>query len=333
MKKSNGFTLIELMIVIAIIGILIGTTFKLMRVAAESKARAVTIARMERLQNALSGYFSAYGMYPAVPTTYVNTDPNAADFVDESSGKQITDKNQRIQAAARAQPVAFEFPTPLWLTTDRLKELLGLDVISMADAWASMEDVDEWTKSKTFKFGLISFLLPRVEVVGNSYNDQGSRNNDLKAPIADVYIMEQWKGNNKSSSVDGRTNDADKERAQRLRKQHEIENEVCRRWMPCFEGTLNSFSEKILGVQVHGGGGNCLVKRFLKGSTKVALAYITIVDGWGNEFYYYSAPPHQSFRVWSAGPDGQTFPPWIPSTEYPDAVNWIKDDIIGGKLQ
>jgi len=36
-----------------------------------------------------------------------------------------------------------------------------------------------------------------------------------------------------------------------------------------------------------------------------------MVDGWGNEFYYYSPPPHQTYRLWSAGANGKTFPPWV----------------------
>lgn len=341
MKTNNGFTLIELMIVIAIIGILIGTTFKLMQVAVESKARAVTTARMERLQNALSGYFSAYGMYPAVPA-HVKPVLKSGDTIrDEKTGGDITDLAALMMAAARAQPIGFEYPTPLWLTTEKLKKIFpDGNVISMEDAWSTMNDVEKWEACKTFKFGLLSFLLPRVEVVGNSYNDTGARNNSPEAPVADVYIMEQWKGNNKASSISGRSNDADRERAERLAKQRDVENEICRRWMPCFEGILRSFAGNILGVDVNcnDGSGHRLIQRdFGKNGTYVALAYITIVDGWGNEFYYYSPPPYQSFRVWSAGPDGKTFPPWIPSSadEYSQckAQDLIKDDIVGGKMQ
>jgi prepilin-type N-terminal cleavage/methylation domain-containing protein len=351
MKTNNGFTLIELMIVIAIIGILIGTTFKLMQVAVESKARAVTVARMERLQNALSGYFSAYGMYPAVPTAYINTDPTgtgSGDLYDESTGDRLKDgtdgeKARRASASAHAQPIGFEYPTPLYLTTEKLQRLLrDSSVVSMGDIWSSMDDVEDWKKNKTFKFGLLSFLLPRVEVIGISYTRSGTPITGINstAPVPEAYILEQWKGNNKSSSVSGNSPNADKDRADRLYKQLEVENEVCRRWMPCFEGVLRSFADNILGVKVNcnDNAGTRIHKRhFGKDGTYVALAYITIVDGWGNEFFYYSAPPYQSFRVWSAGPDGKTFPPWIPSSNstYRDwnAQNWIKDDIVGGKMQ
>ena len=61
---------------------------------------------------------------------------------------------------------------------------------------------------------------------------------------------------------------------------------------------------------------------------------MTVLDGWGNDFYYYSPQPFQSYRLWSAGPDGKTFPPWVPlSTLKTDgdrktAANWMADDIM-----
>jgi Type II secretion system (T2SS), protein G len=65
-------------------------------------------------------------------------------------------------------------------------------------------------------------------------------------------------------------------------------------------------------------------------ANSVYLGQSTVTDGWGREFFYYSAPPHQSFRIWSAGKDGYTFPPWETLTT--QAKTWIKDDIVGGKL-
>lgn len=334
MNKNKGFTLIELMIVIAIIGILMGSTFKLMQVAADAKAHAVTIARMERLQNALSGYHSAYGMYPAVPA-YGNPDPsgNGGSMNDEATGNALSSLKDRAQAAARAQPVGFEYPTPVWLD-DRIPILFLPDnVISLNTAVGSLDpEIDDWDKYKGFKFGLMSFLLPRVEIVGHP--DLGN-----KAPLVDVYRKAQWKNNNLTSRVPGSSN-VDLENLRRaLAKQRDLENEACMRWLPCFKGILRSFAGSVLGVPINGDedGGHRLAKRQMQGGPKVALAFITITDGWGREFFYYSAPPYQSFRVWSAGPDGLTFPPWIPSTDatykQAKAQDWIKDDIVGGKMQ
>ena len=333
MKKNNGFTLIELMIVIAIIGILIGTTFKLMQVAADSKARAVTRARLERLQNALSGYYAIYGMYPAVPL-YGDPDPASGKNSSEDKGAGIKSGTQEsAQTAARAQPVGFEYPTPTWMDNQIPILFYPDNVISLNTAIGSLSPTDgDWNKYKGFKFGLMSFLLPRVEIVGHP-------NNGSKAPVRDVYQKAQWMDNNLSSRVPGSSGQDITLLLTNLEKQRVIENEECVRWLPCFEGILRSFASSVLGVKINGdiNGGHRLAARQMIDGPKVALAFITITDGWGRELFYHSAPPYQSFRVWSAGPDGLTYPPWVPSTDATykslKAQTWTKDDIIGGKMQ
>jgi prepilin-type N-terminal cleavage/methylation domain-containing protein len=328
MKKNNGFTLIELMIVIAIIGILMGATFKLMGVAAEAKARGVTTARLERLQYALSGYYAAYGMYPAVPL-YGNPDVSSGTSVDEATGETISGIEGRAQAAARAQPIAFEYPTPVRLDEWIPIHYLPDNVVSLNTAINSLSPTDgDWDKYKGFKFGLMSFLLPRVELVGHP--GQGSR-----APLQEVYQKAQWMQNNLSSRVPGSSNADIAELLRTLEKQRVVENEAAIRWLPNFENMLGSFVGTALGVKIKSGSGMGLVVRSMQGQ-KVALAHTTITDGWGREFFYHSPPPYQSFRIWSAGPDGKTFPPWIPSTDASykgsKAKDWIKDDIVGGKM-
>jgi len=60
----------------------------------------------------------------------------------------------------------------------------------------------------------------------------------------------------------------------------------------------------------------------------------TVVDGWGNDFYYYSPPPYQSYQLWSSGPNGRTFPPWMEKVQGKEKIinQWIADDIkVGDK--
>ena len=68
-------------------------------------------------------------------------------------------------------------------------------------------------------------------------------------------------------------------------------------------------------------------------SGQYILEEVTMVDGWGHDFYYHSPAPYQSYIVWSAGSDGKTFPPFVArdklsSTGQEKAAEWTKDDII-----
>ena len=65
--KKNGFTLIELLIVTVVIVTLMGIVFRLAGVGGDSRAKSKTQARLQRLENAISGYYAAYGSYPPVP--------------------------------------------------------------------------------------------------------------------------------------------------------------------------------------------------------------------------------------------------------------------------
>jgi len=333
MKTNNGFTLIELMIVIAIIGILMGATFKLIGIAADAKARAITTRRLECLQNALSGYYAAYGMYPAVQP-YQNPNLNLITQDDDTAEPLSTGSASAATTCARAQPIAYEYPTPKFLDEpvvdsefrDKLQSLLkdpnAISVNKIVDSLDAQKM--SWADNKGFKFGLMSFLLPRVAVAGMPNTQNG--------PVTTVFAKGQWKGNNPMSKTEEEGLIVDK-----LQRQKELEDTASKQWLPHLEGILSSFRKEIHGIKIAGGGLG-LVKRgkyMQNGDEKssansVYLAHSTVTDGWGREFFYYSAPPHQSFRIWSAGKDGYTFPPWEALTT--QAKTWIKDDIVGGKM-
>ena len=62
---------------------------------------------------------------------------------------------------------------------------------------------------------------------------------------------------------------------------------------------------------------------------------MTVRDGWGMDLFYYSPPPYQSYRLWSAGPNQKTIPPWVDlssgsmSQYRTTAAEWMADDIVG----
>jgi prepilin-type N-terminal cleavage/methylation domain-containing protein len=333
MKKNKGFTLIELMIVVAIISILMGATFKLINVAADAKARSVTTKRLECLQFALSGYYAAYGMYPAVQN-YQNPNLQLIERDDDTAEPLNSGSAGAATACARAQPMAYEYPTPLFLDEpvvdseyrDKLQSLLkdpnAISVNKIVDSLDAQGT--SWADNKGFKFGLISFLLPRVDVAGLPNSQNG--------PKTTVFAKGQWKGNNPMSKTE-----EEGLILQKLELQRGLEENAAKQWLPYLENMLSSFRKEIYGIKIAGGGLG-LVKRgkYMQSGDKknsensVYLAHSTVTDGWGREFFYYSAPPHQSYRIWSAGKDGCTFPPWESLTT--EAKTWIKDDIVGGKM-
>ena len=65
--NRGGFTLIELLVVTVVVVTLMGVVFRLAGAGGDSRKKAVTIDRLQRIENALSGYYAAYGSYPPVP--------------------------------------------------------------------------------------------------------------------------------------------------------------------------------------------------------------------------------------------------------------------------
>ena len=59
MKK--GFTLVEMLIVVVVLVTLMTITFRLTSLGRDQTDRNKTIARLQRLENALSGYYAAFG--------------------------------------------------------------------------------------------------------------------------------------------------------------------------------------------------------------------------------------------------------------------------------
>lgn len=66
MKSRSCFTLIELMVTIAIVAILGGITLALVGRSSEKNTEALTQTKMQELVNALEKYKAKYGYYPVV---------------------------------------------------------------------------------------------------------------------------------------------------------------------------------------------------------------------------------------------------------------------------
>ena len=397
MKKA--FTLVELMVVVVVIAILASISFKIAGLGEDSSARSNTIARMQRLENAISGYFAAYGSYPPVALQgrsrnifyeangygiqQVSKDPLTSIELDTDKGWK------QVEAACRAQPVAMEFPYAssrsdfVRAVAESLKQLHesgtpGYENQALAYGFDALDNPEmlsgknhdgngvkagDWTNMQVFQFGLMSYLLPRYLLMMG----HGNGNNNTSSGSTSLYDdFTQWGDNNAMPCrfEDGTQYESWNALNGDLGKEDEKwkialipSQAVCARWLANLEGILacnDTANTTVYGISLRDGrygglsaenpnpniysAGNSQSGSGTGGSQQYVLNKITCMDGWGNDFYYYSLPPYQNYRLWSAGPNGKTFPPWIPDEEiennpelqkFKDRIrNWVADDVV-----
>lgn len=413
---KRGFTLIELMIVIAVLVTLMALVVRIGGIGSDSHKRTVTITRMQRLENCLSGFHAAFGCYPPVKLhgnrSLDHQAKNGIDWKDEGKAWPLVEK------VCRAQPVGCRFP----FSSDMDDMILGLSdfVKSVAQSgefegegepfesqdmrdWGKegfvsssssvaagrlrpKKDEVLWSEIKLFQYGLMSYLLPRYLVMMGG-------NREFFAAADGGRGFAQWTENNQAPSdpFTGNPttwselfNNVGEYKAQQMSKGNMVKSEkivklelmpsqaVCARWLPNLEGICKcnfpksdefKHADEFFGIHIKGteagdGGifdsmGDVESVGGIKETCfspdddqpykdQYLLDEVTVNDGWGHEFYYYSRSPHQSYTLWSSGPDGKTFPPWISrdklqsnargdqedATEAGRAAKWTKDDII-----
>ena len=366
-RMKKAFTLIELMVVVVVIVILLSITFKLVGLGEDATRRNNTIARMQRIENALSGYFAAFGSYPPVA---LHASRNVyAELDSDGNQKENADTPglvwKSVDAACRAQPVAARFPFQNTDVVNRYLKAMSdivIDRVNSSDSrWKKYKQYSRqlgsgftplhepnqvngwqtkktWQEVKIFQFGVMSYLLPRY-----MFMTKGIDNNDLEN-------CAQWNANNRLSSHPntGSFFGNWKDQLDDARLVRRIPSQsVCARWMPNFEKMVrgNDFAAggmRFFDVDIRDPTVNAidpdypdeLAKNVYTDQGWTVLDSLTVRDGWYNEFYYYSPPPFQSYRLWSAGANGMTFPPWMPfsalktDADRKTAASWMADDIM-----
>ena len=363
MKK--GFTLVELLIVVVVIVTLMAISFRIGRAGESAEAHSKTVNRMQKLENCLSGYYAAYGSYPPVSLhgdrdyTYNVNDYGIQkiDNNDRWSEGEMSSNWKSVEAACRSQPVAYEcpFPTKMAAAVKAYFQALGKNITPLEGVYTlpgGMEDMAQWKDLQVFKFGLLSYLLPRYVILldddGGGFNNefylllekysQWTGNNELPSDFESGQPFENWR-KAFGDSDNGLLRDENRWKLAALPSQA-----VCARWIANLErlvyGAMDDerevygvkiiydqkwYSHVYVGSQTQGG----------DSGTPYALREFTVKDGWGNEFYYYSPAPYQTYTLWSAGEDGKTFPPWVPDEEFRNmgsdrqtALKWLSDDIM-----
>ena len=393
MKKA--FTLVELLVVVVVIVTLMTITFRLSSVGSDSRKKNITINRLNRLENCLSGYYAAYGSYPPVKVhgtrnIYARANGHGIQSTNEgdentgiwswyktSGDRGIGSKDEltawrQVRAACKSQPVSCKFPFPKEYSdivqqysdeykekaqeknsglSEEQKQVLsqGFDDGVSSNIGRHDKDKTDWREVQLFQFGLMSFLLPRYLVMMHSEEElyknykQWTANNELPSNPLTGERFSHW------GVVHDRAND-DANPAQYAEAASIPSQAVTARWIPNLEkqlfcshkmnvygldlrdpeksGSLN-LGVSLEEIEVYSPGGY----NGDSSSGQYVLACATILDGWDNEFYYYSPSPHQTYTLWSAGPNGRTFPPWVSRQSLGASENqcisvWTEDDIV-----
>jgi len=412
-RFHKGFTLVEMLIVVAILAVLMTIVFRLGG-GVQDTCRTKTVVRMQKLENCLSGYYAAFGSYPPVK---VHGWRNISQPVDRNGDQQETGSgsmNQgeggtslvwaQVDAACRCQPFGCEYPPNQSKPTNSsgnqekseeeiikewaedIKSRIGnsseyplyqswgfkdafsgdIRVPSINAGFVGVWTESDWKAIKLFKFGVMSFLLPRylfmmggdIGFFGGSGGNgkvcaQWGDNNDIPSdPFSgksydEAYSGNAWNSVRAHAQVDKSTKDINRQDLARVA--HIPSQAVCARWMPNLEGLCSTLkemeffgidvSEKPTGLPAGKEGSDGEIhppdpKTHEVGGATYRNASVTVNDGWENEFYYYSPPPYQTYTLWSAGPNGKTFPPWVAieslenATDRETAMEWRSDDIM-----
>lgn len=389
---KRAFTLVELLVVIAVLAILMSYIFKLSKLGNDTSRRTETIARLQRLENCLSGYYAAFGNYPAVQlhaTRDITQRVGSHGQQTDQTGVNLWGWNnvgersevqawKQVEAACRAQPVDCRFPFPenydltVELVSEEMKELIssgdydsyfasdpdkkarllaGFDdgVTRNISRHSANKNKKDWQNIQLFKFGLMSFLLPRYMVMMNGdrvfFDEyaQWTSNNDMPSNPFTGERFSSWTQLRESATNEGNQSD--------LAKVANIPSQaVCQRWMPNLKEICAANRDiKLFGIQLRDRdywtqlrADNFDIEIFSPGdaeSSSTAGQYIldsvTVLDGWNHEFFYYSPSPYQRYTLWSAGKNGRTFPPWIDRQSKSlegrareCIAKWVEDDII-----
>ena len=386
MKYAHkAFTLVEMMVTVAVIVTLMSIVIKLTGVSQSTSRRVATAERLQRVSNCLSGYYAAFGSYPPVKSTAIRDIYAAVDSYGSQRRPIVRNENiwgsgqeaeawAQVQPVCRAQAMACGFPYHQGredlvreISEDMKKKIgdpkykdiiAGIDPIQLEKLKAGFDigvtrNIGRFSDSDAtiYTFGLMSFLVPRYMVMLNA-GDASLFDGSTAKPISD-----QWNANNDLHSVfNGMTGETFANWSSfyaRIKSdgtdwlKYIPSQGVCSRWIInlekiCDWGIGNGGGlSYVLGVDLWGSGGELFKENWYidihqprQGSTQnqFVLDKLTVRDGWGNEFYYYSPAPYQSYVLWSAGANGRTFPPWIPVKTLPSAAHttvgsWVADDI------
>lgn len=264
-RTTNGFTLVEMLVVTLIIVLLAGMVFRLVGLVGRNNSRNATRATLEKTAAALEEYKAIFGKYPDVKL-----------YPTEMGRRPL---------------IYYEFPC--WDTYGDDEPSRKRNIQAFLDSGNGA--LGKWSEKDegVFTFGLCSYFVPRVN--GTAVPDPKSPKKEggyyFIKPSGGYSQPEQWSTFNKGNENGDSKRDLD----------------AVRRILP-FLGAKFSSDNKVVWEQPGRSAGVLSMpwdrwKRL--GNTKTN-EIITIRDAWGQDLFYWSLPPYETYKLWSAGEDGMT---------------------------
>lgn len=266
-RRRSGFTLLEMLVVIVVMALLMGVSFRLIRPTERARQISETSKVIGLVNAAISEYHAEYGIYPPV------RDPNIPGFcgnlVVNSKDDPYAKPGEAASVDGHAPGCRVSYVAPDILT--RTKEDYG------------------------FKFGLAAYLIDRRNPKNEVY-DSGNTPTFLQnifegPPQASRSEYDYHFGPDSHWAQNGRGIDGDftPDPGALYEALAPGDKEVA------FYKRVRSLTRKFITDK-----SNIHAKRDLK---RDDFYMFTIRDAWDNDLVYICPPPHTSFALFSAGPD------------------------------
>lgn len=269
---------------------------------------------------------------------------------------------KQVRAACYSQPIAACSPVPDGYQTYieaqvKLNQKRNSNSPTFSDGYSGggaasrySSSEKDWRNMQLFQFGVMSYLLPRYFFMLNAGSGadiffrtyaQWTDNNSLPAdPLGSGNRFSSWQDLRQIAKRVRAGNDPEA----RARLANIASQAVCARWLPNLEKScIVSYpaTTTFYGIDIYDDNSQSFSEENYNGMSHLygqdgsyyVLSSITMVDGWRNEFFYYSPKPYQNYVLWSAGPNERTFPPWISRKDLDAGQNkcvgvWTEDDIV-----
>ena len=267
--SNKGFTLIEMLVVCLIIVLLAGMVFRLVGLVGRNNSRNTTRGKLEKTAAALEEFKSIYGKYPPVEL-----------YPTELGMRPL---------------MYYEFPCADTYGTTKSER--WSNIAPYLAAGSTMGRRRNWTEKNgdgIFTFGLCSFFIPRVTgtAVGNPKDPEMPGGALFLKPDSDSCLPpEQWTHFNNGNENGDTKRDLD----------------AVRRILPFLGESMNERNE-VVGLMARKNPGilEAPWDRWKRMGDTKTNEIVTIRDAWGHDLFYWSLPPYETYKLWSAGEDGMT---------------------------